>query len=255
MIEDVSILFYVLLILTGLAAGAINTLAGGGSNLTLPVLMVMGLPPEIANATNRLGVFLQCITGALGFKKHKRLDTEDILPILWPTMTGAAIGSIAASFSPSWILKPLLLGAMLLMALIILVRPSVVAPEPGTPSYKVKDRPLAAWLSLGIAGFYGGFVQAGVGFILIAALAGTLRYDLVRTNALKAVSNLALVSVALAVFIARGQVLWLPGLILGAGFMVGAHYAVKFALKAKQTTLKWFLFVMTLAGCTAAMIF
>lgn len=253
--EDISLLFTVLLVITGLAAGIINTLAGGGSNLTLPVLMVMGMPPEIANATNRVGVFLQCLTGILGFRKHKKLDTDDIVPILWPTLIGGAIGAMAASYAPSWILKPLLLGVMLLMAFIILLKPSVVAPEPGTPSRKLSDRPLAAWTGLGMAGFYGGFVQAGVGFILIAALAGTLRYDLVRSNALKLVCTLAFTGVALAVFIIRDQVLWLPGLILAVGFILGAHVAVKFAIKARQSTLKWFLFVMTLVGCTAAMIF
>lgn len=253
--EDISLLFIVLLIVTGLAAGVINTLAGGGSNLTLPALMVMGLPPEVANATNRVGIFLQCLTGILGFKKHKKLDTDDIAPILWPTLVGGAFGSLAAAFAPSWILKPLLLGAMLLMALIILVRPQVVAPEEGTPCYKVKDRPLAAWFGLGLAGFYGGFVQAGVGFILIAALAGTLRYDLVKTNALKLVCTLAFTTIALVIFIWQGQVYWLPGLILAVGYIAGAHFSVKFAIKAKQSTLKWFLFIMTLFGCVAAMVF
>jgi len=252
---DISFLMYALLIITGLAAGVINTLAGGGSNLTLPALMVMGMPPEVANATNRVGVFLQCLTAVLGFKKHKRLETDDIGPILLPTLIGGAIGSVAASYAPGWILKPLLLGAMLTMALIILIRPSVVAPDPGTPSYKVKDRRFAAWIGLGIAGFYGGFVQAGVGFILIAALAGTLRYDLVRSNALKLICTLAFTAIALTVFIIRDQVQWVPGLILAIGYIAGAHYSVKFAVKAKQTTLKWFLFIMTLFGCAAAMIF
>lgn len=253
--EELSLWISALLVITGLAAGVINTLAGGGSNLTLPALMVMGMPPEIANATNRVGILLQCLTGVLGFRKHKRLDTEDIVPILWPTMMGGAMGAVAASFAPGWILKPLLLGAMLLVAFIILVRPSVVAPEPGTITRKVKDHKLAAWLGLGIAGFYGGFVQAGVGFILITALAGTLRYDLVRANALKLVCTLAFTAVALLVFIARDQVLWLPGLVLAAGYILGAHYSVKIAIKVKQNTLKWFLFIMTLFGCIAAMIF
>ncbi|WP_432452298.1 MULTISPECIES: sulfite exporter TauE/SafE family protein [unclassified Agarivorans] len=251
---DFTIWHGLLLLGVGLVAGVINTLAGGGSNLTLPALMVMGMPAEIANATNRVGIFLQCLTGALGFKKHGQLDIEDVVPILWPTMVGGLFGAVAASYAPSWIIKYLLLGAMLTMAGLILIKPSVVAAEPGTQAKKVRQTPAAKW-SLALSGFYGGFVQAGVGFILVAALAGSLRYDLVRANALKLVCTLAFTSIALVIFIVRDQVLWLPGSVLAVGYIIGAHYAVKFAIKAAPTTLKWFLFVMTLVGCIAALWF
>ena len=103
--------------------------------------------------------------------------------------------------------------------------------------------------------FYGGFVQAGVGFILLAALAGSLRYDLVRANALKLVCSLAFTTVALAVFIINDQVLWLPGLMLAIGTMSGAHLAVKFAIKADPQALKWFLLIMTICGSGAAIVY
>lgn len=243
-----------LLVATGLIAGVINTLAGGGSNLTIPALMVLGMPPEVANATNRVGVFMQSVVGTAGFKRFKRLDSSDIAPVLMPTLVGGAVGACAAAFSPAWILKPLLLGAMVTMALIILIKPSTVAPPEGTPVYKVSERPSARWV-LFVAGFYGGFVQAGVGFILIAALAGSLRYDLVRTNALKMACTLAFTGLALAIFIWQDLVLWLPGLTLAVGTMVGTHLAVKMAIKVKQTTLKWFLFLMTVCAATAALVF
>ena len=102
------------------------------------------------------------------------------------------------------------------------------------------------------------FVEYLVGvtiFILIAALAGTLRYDLVRTNALKVVCTLAFTLVALAIFVVRDQVLWVPGLVLACGMMLGAQIAIKFAIRAKPATLKWFLFVMTICGSAAALLF
>ena len=251
---DISLPYIFLLVIVGLIAGAINTLAGGGSNLTLPILMVMGMPPEIANATNRVGVALQSLAGALGFRANDKLPLDDLGPIMVPTLAGGLFGAVAASYAPSWILKPLLLGTMLTMALIILIRPAVVCPPEGTTPHKVKEQP-SSWWWLTLAGFYGGFVQAGVGFILLGALAGALRYDLVRANALKLVCSLAFTLVALGIFVARDQVLWLPGLMLACGTIVGAHLAVKFALVAKQKTLKWFLFTMTLCGCIAAMLF
>lgn len=249
---DLSLASVLVLIGTGFVAGIINTLAGGGTNLTLPALMVMGLPAEFANATNRVGVLLQSVVALLGFRKHDRLPTHDIGPILLPTVVGGIFGAVSAAYAPSSLLKPLLLGAMLGMTIIMLVKPEIVAPPPGTVPHRVRERP-ASWFWLWLAGFYGGFVQAGVGFILITALAGSLRYDLVRTNALKMVCVCAFTGMALAVFITQGLVLWIPGLILAAGTMAGANTAVRFAISAKPSTLKWFLFAMTLCGTIAAL--
>jgi len=247
-----AIFYYIILVITGLIAGVINTLAGGGSNLTVPALMMMGMPADVANATNRLGVGLQCVVGVRGFKRHDKLDLSDAIPIVGMTLGGGLVGALAASYLPNTYLKPVLLGAMVTMALIILIKPSVVMAEEGEPIQRLSNRPQAKWI-LFVAGIYGGFVQAGVGFMLIAAIAGSLRYDLVRTNALKMLCTIGFTFVALAVFIVRGQVQWLPGLVLACGTMIGAHYAVKMAIKVSQKTLKWFLFVMTLFACGAAM--
>lgn len=246
------IFYYIILVVTGLVAGVINTLAGGGSNLTVPALMIMGMPADVANATNRLGVGLQCVVGVRGFNRHGKLDLTDAVPIVGMTLGGGLVGALAASYLPNTYLKPVLLGAMVTMALIILIRPSVVMAEDGEPVMQLSERPRAKWI-LFVAGIYGGFVQAGVGFMLIAAIAGTLRYDLVRTNALKMLCTIGFTLLALSVFIIRGQVQWVPGLVLACGTMIGAHYAVKLAIKVSQKTLKWFLFVMTLCACGAAM--
>lgn len=248
---DITFTYAILLLMTGFFAGIINTLAGGGSNLTLPALMVMGMPAEVANATNRVGVLMQSIVAIFGFKKHGKLESDDKIPILIPTIIGGMLGAVGAAYAPTGWIKPLLLGTMLLMALVILIKPTMIAPELGTAVNKVSRTP-SSWWWLGIAGFYGGFVQAGVGFVLLAALAGSLRYDLVRANALKMLCTLVFTSVSLLVFIYEGLIQWLPGLILAFGTMFGAHLAVKLAIKARPETLKWFLFVMTLVGCVAA---
>ena len=241
------------LLIVGFIAGFINTLAGGGSMLTLPALMMLGMPADIANATNRVGVFLQSLTAAKSFKKYDRLDTKAILPMMLPTMVGALFGSVLASFLPVWILKPTLLVSMVTMALVMLLVPNLLVPEEGSMPKTIKDEPLGLFM-LFIAGVYGGFVQAGVGFILLAALAGVLRYDLVRANALKMVATACFCAVALVVFIIRDQVMWVPGLILALGTMTGAALSVKFALNVSQTTLKWLLFIMVSITCASALL-
>jgi len=141
---------------------------------------------------------------------------------------------------------------MVTVALVILIRPSAIMPAADEQILKVADSS-TAWWGLWLAGFYGGFVQAGVGFVLIAALAGALRYDLVRANALKMLCTAAFTLVALVVFIWRDQIVWIPGLVLAVGTMTGAKIGVKLALNISQRALKWFLFVMTLCASIAAL--
>ena len=248
---DITVFSVLLLAGAGYLAGFINTIAGGGSMLTLPAFMMLGLPADIANGTNRVGILLQSVAGTRGFYKAGRLEPDTIVPTLVPTLIGSLVGSLLASYLPVIWLKPALLGTMIAMAVLMLVQPSVVAPPPGTPVLALRERPMA-WLGLFAAGLYGGFVQAGVGFILIAALAGGLRYDLVRTNALKMAITAVLTVVALVVFIVRDQVWWIPGLIMAAGTVVGAASSVKFAICVPQSVLKWTLFAMVLMSCAAA---
>lgn len=240
-----------LLVVLGLVAGVINTLAGGGSNLTIPALMISGMPPDIANATNRVGVMMQSVTGMKRFHDKGKLPTHDLKAILIPTLLGGLLGGAVASYAPASLLKPALLFTMLGMAALMLFKPSVVIPEVGTPTKLVDETP-GAWKALFAAGFYGGFVQAGVGFVLIAALAGTLRYDIVSTNALKIVCTVAFTGVALGLFIYNDQVAWIPGLLLALGSIAGAWMAVNIAINVDQKTMKWFLFLMTLVAVIAA---
>ncbi|RKF18853.1 sulfite exporter TauE/SafE family protein [Alginatibacterium sediminis] len=249
---DFSLLNIAILLVLGAIAGVINVLAGGGSNLTLPALMLMGLPADVANASNRVGVFFQALVGVRGFQKHNKLETTEIVPILIPTLVGGVVGAVLASFLPEQWLKPLLLLTMLGMTFLMIIKPSAIVVESGTVAKKVSQSSMG-WWSLFFAGIYGGFVQAGVGFVLIAALAGSLNYDLVRANALKLVCTLAFTSVALLVFIWQSQVNWSAGIILGIGAMAGAQVGVKLALNISPQHLKWFLFWMTLFGVIAAL--
>lgn len=249
---ELDLVFAVILVAMGFLAGIINTMAGGGSNLTIPALMVLGIPADIANATNRVSVLFQSLTAAKGFSKHGKLDIPDLKKIVSTTLVGGLVGAFFASYLPAALLKPVLLGAMITMAAIILFKPAVVAPPEGTEPRAFGESSSIPMLLL--AGFYGGFVQAGVGFILIAAIAGSLHYDLVRANALKIVCTAAFTLVALALFVIRDQVLWVPGLTLAVGSMIGAHIAVKITINISQEALKWFLFIMTIVASGAALL-
>jgi len=233
----------------GLVAGFVNTLAGGGSLLTLPALMLFGLPADVANGTNRLAILAQSGTSLTAFHRAGQLPTEAIVPMLLPTAAGTLIGAVSASQVPPEVLETVLLVTLTVMALVLALAPRAAAPEGETPR-RLAERPLGS-LGLFAAGLYGGFIQAGVGFVLLWVLGGLLRYDLVRGNALKAVCTLVFGSLSLAVFVAAGQVAWGAALALTVGTTLGAAASVRFALAAPGA-IRWVVLGAVLAAVAAA---
>ena len=238
----------VLLLAVGLVSGFINTLAGGGSMLTLPALMMTGMPADLANGTNRVAVLAQSITGAKGFDQAGKLDRGALVGIIVPTVLGAGLGAAMASVLPNTWLKPILLTVMAIVALSLLV-PSGTKP---IESDKLPAGGVITWLALFGAGLYGGFIQAGVGFILVAIVSGVLHYDLLRSNALKLVCTSIFSGVALIIFALQGQVLWLTGIVLALGSVLGALASVRFAINVDESVLRSILVIMVLTSCIAA---
>lgn len=242
----------IILIVIGFIAGVINTLAGGGSNLSLPALMMYGLPADIANATNRISVLMQSVTATRGFYQHDKIETAAVKDCFFPLLFGGLVGATTASYLNVELLKPLLLGTMITVSLWVVFK-SETKTEEHSKRKSCYDSKLALFTTF-MAGFYGGFVQAGVGFVLIAAFVGVLNYDLLRANAMKVVATVIFTSIALLVFIFRDQVAWLPGILLGIGSIAGAQVAVKFAVEVKAKTLKIIVLVMTVVASAAAFI-
>lgn len=252
MLESLDLYQAIILISIGLVAGVINTLAGGGSNLSLPALMMYGLPADVANATNRVGVLMQCVTASRGFYKHDKIDVAEVKDSFVPLLLGGLVGAIAASYLNVELLKPILLGTMIIVALWVVFKSDTRIEAQG--KRKSCYDSVFGFFTTFAAGFYGGFVQAGVGFVLLATFMGVLNYDLLRANAMKVVATVIFTSIALLVFIFRDQIAWIPGILLGVGSMVGAQIAVKFAIDVKAKTLKIMVLLMTVFASAAAFI-
>ncbi|RMH39380.1 MAG: sulfite exporter TauE/SafE family protein [Deltaproteobacteria bacterium] len=242
---------YLAVVAAGVAAGAINTVAGGGSMLTLPALMALGLPADVANGTNRLSVVSQSISGILGFRRAGALDEAAVAPVLLPTAAGAFAGAVLASRVPPGVLKPVLLATMVAVAALWLARPAAVTAPARARPRRLRDSP-AGVAGLLAAGVYGGFVQAGVGFVLLSVLGGALRYGLAAANALKLVCTLVFGVVALAVFARAGQVAWGPAAVLAASTVVGSQLGVRFAVRAPPAAVRWIVFCAVVATCAGA---
>lgn len=239
------------LTMAGLISGFINTLAGGGSLLTIPMLMLFGLPAERANATNRVCVLGQALASSVDFRRAGKLDSPDLLGILAMASAGGLVGAVAATAIAPELFRWVMLALLGAMALLLTAKPSLFTPVDARPVRRLWAQPTAA-LGLFGAGFYGGFLQAGVGFLLLWAIVGGLGYDLVRGNAIKMLTTLAFTAISLAIFVADDLVDWLPGLYLTVGTVVGAKLGVKLSLRIDENILRRIVLVMVLLTLAAA---
>jgi uncharacterized membrane protein YfcA len=250
MIEELSYQGLAILAAAGLLATIVNVLAGGGGMIVLPALMALGLPADVANGTYRLGVVTQSIAGTAALKRAGKLETASIVPILIPTVLGTVVGALLATWIPRELLKPIMLATMIFMAGLIAFRKQTLIPDEGPP-LTPREAP-RSFVGLFFAGIYGGFIQAGVGFLLLGVLVGTLRHDLVSGNALKLVVTLAFGIVALGIFVWAGLVSWAPAIVLAVASIAGARLGVKLMLKVPATGLRWFVFACVVATSIVA---
>ncbi len=218
---------YPAIIGAGFIAGFINTLAGSGSLVTLPLLIFAGLPANIANGTNRVAILLQNVVGASSFRRSGVLDARGGLMLGIPAIVGSVLGAQIAVNLDEELLRRTIGVIMVLMLFVILLRPKrwlkgELDNLEGLPNL------LQVVLFFGI-GVYGGFIQAGVGIFLLAGLVLGVGYDLVRANAVKIMIVLLFTISALIVFLRNGQVNWTVGLILAVGNMLGAWVAARVA--------------------------
>ncbi len=229
----------------GLIGGFVNTLAGGGSMIMVPAMMIAGLPADVANGTSRVPIFAQCLTSAATFGRAGRLERGPALDVAPLTVVGALGGAYVATLVPNQVFEPLLVGTMVLMALALLWRPETLAPPPGTPVRKVFGSPGRMLLTL-TAGFYGGVLQAGAGLVFLALLSGVLRFDLVRANALKAVVMLSYIVVTVVVFAMMGRIAWEAAGAMTIGSVLGSWTAARFALLRGQAWIRWIVIAMVI---------
>lgn len=220
-----------LLLAGGLVAGVVNTLAGGGSALTVPLLVLLGLPGGVANGSNRVGVLLQNLFAAWRFRAEGVPGLGDALRLLGPVLLGAALGAGAITRVADATFERIFGGVMLAVLAATLWRPA--PPAGGARRW---SRGTEALVFFGI-GVYGGAVQAGVGIALVLALSHA-GYDLVRANSVKVIVVGALTAVALPVFVIQGQVAWGPAAVLALGFSAGGALGARLAVAGGERLIR-----------------
>lgn len=227
------------LIGTGIAAGFINTNAGGGSMLTLPLLMFLGLPANVANGTNRIAILLQNVIGVNTFRKKNILDLKTDYRLAIPAIVGSVIGALFAVEIDAEILKKVIAGLMIAMLLVVVLKPDAwVKDRAGITNAKPTILQYTIFFFIGL---YGGFIQMGVGFFLLAGLVLGCGQNLVRANAIKVFIVLIYTIFSLGIFFYHKQVDLTAGLILASGNMLGAWLGAHFSIRGGAKYVRYVL--------------
>ena len=233
---------YLLLIVVGFVVGFINTVAGGGSLLSLPVLIFLGLPPGVANGTNRIAIVIQTVLATVGFKS-KGVSTAPFNVYLGiSAFVGAIIGAYIAVDIKGETFNRILAIIMILVVLIIIFKPKIKLTE-------IQERITGKYLWIGILAFfffgiYGGFINAGIGFIIILFLHYINHMTLVRANATKVAVVFMYTLSALTIFVWNDKVIWKVGLIMAIGNATGAWVASRVSVDKGDGFIKTFLVIM-----------
>lgn len=234
-----------LLALVGFVAGVINVMAGGGSLLTLPMLIFMGLPPSIANGTNRVAIFIQNIFSISGFRSKGVSTFPHGIYLGVSAMIGAVIGAqIAIDIRGDLFNKILAIIMVVVVAYLVINRKTKIQELSERLSGKHLWISIIAFFFIGI---YGGFIQAGTGFLILLVLSSVNRISLVKANAIKVVVAFIYTISALAVFILNDQVNWKYGLVLSIGNATGGWITSRWSVNKGDGMVKLFLIIMVTA--------
>ena len=232
------------LIVAGVLVGFINTLAGGGSIISLSVLMLMGLPAPLANGTNRIAIIIQTFTAMSSFRQQKVLDWKKGTILGIPAVIGSLLGAWIAIDINEAVFEKAMGVIMLLMLVFLLYNPKKLLY--GRPELVKKKVSIPQLLLFFLIGVYGGFIHMGVGYFLLAALVAGAGYDLVKANAVKVLIVLMYVLASFFIFVYHEQVLWKYGLVMTIGSVTGAFIASRLAVKRGIVFVKWVIIIVIL---------
>jgi len=230
-----------LVLIIGVIAGFVNTVAGGGSLLTVPVLIFLGLESVVANATNRVAILFQNIFAVRGFKSKGVGAFPYAYYLAVSALIGAIIGAKIAVEIKGELFNRILAIVMVLVIIITIFKPFKNKNE-SAEKLDIKSM-IIGILSFFFVGIYGGFIQAGVGFFIIAVLASVNNFALVKTNSAKVFVILIYSISALAVFIYEDVINWEYGLALAIGNSTGGWFGSRWQVDQGDKWMRVFLIV------------
>lgn len=235
---------YILISTVGFGAAFLNTIGGGGSLFTVPILTFLGVPITAANATARVAILAQNVTAVGGFASKKvQLPLHYSLWLCGVSLVGGFIGSKLAAHVSDTLFRQLFVVVMIFSACLVVANPFRTNTQP--------ERMRGWHQALGIfffffIGIYGGFVQAGIGFLVIGVLSLLHNLPLVKINFIKVFVAIVYTGVSVAVFAWEGKIQWMIGLVLAVGHGLGGWYASRWSVTASERWIKYILLISVL---------
>jgi uncharacterized membrane protein YfcA len=224
-------------------AGFVNTLAGGGSLLTVPLLTLLGLPGPVANGTNRVGVARGSATATWRLAAEGAPGLREALPLILPTALGALLGArLVVELPVDWFNR--VFGVLMLVLLVPTLRST---QHPAPAPLRAPAPPARRFAAFFAIGLYGGAFQAGVGVLLLSVLS-LAGHDLIRSTQIKTALNTCFTLLALPVFYWAGQIVWPEAIALGAGFSAGGALGARVAVRGGARVIR-----PVLAGAVVAL--
>ena len=255
---ELSLSIILILLISGLIVGFINTLAGGGSAISLTVFMALGLPVQVANGTNRIAILMQNLSSTATFTRKRLLDWRNGLRLGIPAIIGTVVGAQIASGLDDILLLlfdyrlpvgldehifQICLAVVMVSVLVFTLLGDKLLKRSGAEIHKVRPVHYIVFFLIGI---YSGYIFVGTGYLILLATMGMLHLNIVKSNVIKNFIILLAIPFSLLVFILNGDVNWAYGLIHGAGNMVGAFLASHYAIGWGTKFLKWFMVAIVL---------
>lgn len=226
---------YLLITAVGFLAAFMNTVGGGGSLFSVPILTFLGLPITTANATSRVALLFQNIFAVGGFKsKGVELPWPYSLYLGLASLGGGVLGSLIASRVPDVLFTRIFVVVMILSVGLILYDPFKTK---GQENLSTRSQVIGS-ICFFFIGIYGGFIQAGIGFIVIAVLSSVNRFSLVKSNYVKVFAAIVYTGVSVAVFAFEGKIVWATGLVLSVGHAMGGWFASRWSVSAGEVWIK-----------------
>jgi uncharacterized membrane protein YfcA len=236
---------YLLLLIGGVAAGFINTLASSGSAITLPILLFLGMSPHVANATNRLNVLAAACASAVVFARQGKIDWPHVPHVLAPTVAGAVLGAMLADWLPDRDLDRVIILAVVMSLILVLVGTNRFLRS--TPQAQRTFGPLQVGL-LFLMGIWAGLIVLDSYTYLLLTLVLAVGYDLVGANAMKATVGIGFTAAAIVLFAGRAEVEWVAGGVMSLGGIAGAWLGARLAASERSKVWVFRVLVVTIVG-------
>lgn len=235
-----SLFHSLVMIAAAFAAGVINSIAGGGTLITFPVLIWLGLDPIVANATSTVALWPGLFGGLFGYRRELEDSSGILLRLGLTSVIGGAIGAWLLTRTPSPTFARLV-PFLILFATILFMAQGTINRRLRLQSI-VEEPRVSWWLGAIVFQFfsaaYGGYFGAGNGILMLAALGLLGLHDINRANGIKNFLGICINSIAVLLFALKGLVVWPDALLMAGAALIGGYCGAKMAVRVGQTTIR-----------------